>query len=236
MLPTGVTALTAHSGRHGNRDEHSYLCPDIHWLCFSDKLWSLSIFLPVLISPTSLLLLLLNSLLSFFLSCFLAFFLFFSIYRMMCSRELEVWNSIQRALYSWAANLLIVVLIALMKNMGLHPWTDLMCNYTRSEPSSPLWYSVNVFVYNHFLTSMPTAEAETSSGLLPRLCPPLTFSHGHIPLVFLLPTSTQACSVGLAGLNWGVCGSPRVFMQVRQLSQERCVCTSAPFTTLCLIV
>lgn len=38
MLPTGVTALTAHSCRHGNRDEHSYLCPYIHWLCFPDKL------------------------------------------------------------------------------------------------------------------------------------------------------------------------------------------------------
>lgn len=42
MLQNGVTAPTAHSGHHGNRDEHSYLGPDIHWLHFPDKFWCLS--------------------------------------------------------------------------------------------------------------------------------------------------------------------------------------------------
>lgn len=75
MLPTGVTAPTAHSSRHGNRDEHSYLGPDIH------RLW--------------------NSDLSFsyiFLSPYLFLSVLFT-WCMTCSRELEVWDSVQRAFF-----------------------------------------------------------------------------------------------------------------------------------------
>lgn len=65
------------------------------------------------------------------------------------------------------------------------------------------------------------------------------FSHSHNSLSFLLPPSTQACGVGVTGLNGGLCGSHHFFTEVRQLSQENCadcsVCISAPFTTLCLI-
>lgn len=56
MLQTGVTAPTAHSGHHGNRDEHSYLCPNIHWLHFTDKpqFLILYLYLPVFVfSPLS---------------------------------------------------------------------------------------------------------------------------------------------------------------------------------------
>lgn len=88
MLPTGVTAPTAHSGRHGNKDEHSYLCPYIHGLCFPDKLSFSLCISSCLSSPISLLL---------FLSLYL-FLCLLPTWLMTISRELEVWVS-SRGLY-----------------------------------------------------------------------------------------------------------------------------------------
>lgn len=91
------------------------------------------------------------------------------------------------------------------------------------------------------LTSKSMAKAGTSSG----------FPNGdrHISLLlwpsllvkrlsFLVTPSTQACGVGVTGLNGGELGSLHLFTEVQQLSLDKCadcsVCTSAPFTTLCL--
>lgn len=69
-LPTGVITPTAHLGRHGNRDEHNYLCPEILWLCSPDKLWARSLPITYRLSYPFLVLLL----------CFLYLFTFSSLF------------------------------------------------------------------------------------------------------------------------------------------------------------
>lgn len=57
---------------------------------------------------------------------------------MMLSRELEVWDSIQGALYSWAVKV-CVILIGEMKDTGIHPWTDHGCIHAQSGSKSSRW-------------------------------------------------------------------------------------------------
>lgn len=51
ILPTAVTAPKAHPRRLGNRDENSYVCPDIYLLCFADKLGTLSLIRAFFLHP-----------------------------------------------------------------------------------------------------------------------------------------------------------------------------------------